>query len=142
MGEKQYGNTIDVDEASNVIKKEWSEELKLIENYIFEEITKKIDTYDIEDIVKSCVEKSDGIKEILKKLSVIEGMLVNLSNQLLFQGTTYTSSSPNSWNNSIWSSSNLTANIGPDQVSLGDLLSVTHGDPSTLADSSTTECGK
>lgn len=141
MGEKEYGNTIDIDDASNVIKKEWSEELKLIENYIFEEITKKIDTYDIEDIVKSCVEKSDGIKEILKKLSVIEGMLVNLSNQLLFQGSTYTSSSPNSWNNSIWSSSNLTANIGPDQVSLGDLLSVKE-DISTKADSSTTECGK
>ena len=141
MGEKEYGNTINIDDASNVIKKEWSEELKLIENYIFEEITKKIDTYDIEDIVKSCVEKSDGIKEILKKLSVIEGMLMNLSNQLLFQGT-YTSSSPNSWNNSIWSSSsNLTANIGPDQVRLGDLLSVKE-DISTIADSSTTESGK
>lgn len=135
MGEDN--NTMD---ASSVIKEEWKDELKLIENYIFEEITKKIDTYDIEDIVKSCVEKSDGIKEILKKLNAIEGMLVNLSNQLLFQGT-YTSSSSGSWDNSIWKNSTLTANIGPDQVSLGDLLSVKE-DISTKADSSTAECGK
>lgn len=133
MGENN-NNTID---ASVVIKKEWKDELKLIENYIFEEITKKLDTYDIEDVVKSCVEKSDGIKEILQKLSSIESMLVNLNN-LLYQGTTLTNSP--SWNQSAWGSSSLTV-TGPDQVSLGDLLSVTYGDPSTKADSSA-ECGK
>lgn len=132
MGENN--NTID---ASGIIKKEWKDELKLIENYIFEEITKKIDTYDIEDIVKSCVEKSDGIKEILQKLSSIESMLVNLNN-LLYQGTTLTNSP--SWNQSAWGSSSLTV-TGPDQVSLGDLLSVTYGETSTKADSSA-KCGK
>lgn len=134
MGEDN--NTMD---ASSVIKEEWKDELKLIENYIFEEITKKIDTYDIEDIVKSCVEKSDGIKEILQKLNAIESMLVNLNN-LLYQGTTLTNS-PNSWGSSVWSSSSLTAN-GSGQGWLGDLLSVTPGDISTKADSSTAECGK
>ena len=123
-------NTLD---ASSVIKEEWKDELKLIENYIFDEITKKLDTYDIEDVVKSCVEKSDGIKEILRRLSSIENMLVNLNN-LLYQGTTLTSS-PNSWNSSVWGSSTLTAN-GPDLTSLGDLLSVTYGETSAKADSS------
>lgn len=128
MGENN-NNTID---ASVVIKKEWKDELKLIENYIFEEITKKLDTYDIEDVVKSCVEKSDGIKEILQKLNAIESMLVNLNN-LLYQGTTLTNSP--SWNQSVWGSSSLTA-TGPDQISLGDLLGCYTGETSTKADSS------
>lgn len=127
------GEDCNTTDASSVIKEEWKDELKLIENYIFDEITKKLDTYDIEDVVKSCVEKSDGIKEILRRLSSIESMLVNLNN-LLYQGTTL-GSSPNSWNSSVWGSSTLTAN-GPDLTSLGDLLSVTYGETSTKADSS------
>ena len=134
-------------EASEIIKKEWKDELKLIENYIFEEITKKLDTYDIEDLVKSCVERSDGIKEILRRLSVIEGMLINLSNQLLYSGTsgTYTSSSTGTWNSSIWSGSNISSQTdGSDQANLanlGDLLSCYKEDTKVGTDS-LTKCGK
>ena len=137
------GEDCNTTDASSVIKEEWKDELKLIENYIFDEITKKLDTYDIEDVVKSCVEKSDGIKEILRKLSVIEGMLISLSNQLSYSGT-YTRST-GTWNPSIWSGSNISSQTdGSDQANLanlGDLLSCYKEDTKVGTDS-LTKCGK
>ena len=57
------------------LKASWSSELRLVENYIFDEITKKLDTYGVEDIVNRCVENSENFKKIWEKLNSIEALL-------------------------------------------------------------------
>ena len=53
------------------LKASWSSELRLVENYIFDEITKKLDTYGVEDVVNRCIENSENFKKIWEKLNSI-----------------------------------------------------------------------
>lgn len=57
------------------LKASWSSELRLVENYIFDEITKKLDTYGVEDVVNRCIENSENFKKIWEKLNSIESLL-------------------------------------------------------------------
>lgn len=66
---------IDLSMDLDKLKASWSSELRLVENYIFDEITKKLDTYGVEDVVNRCVENSENFKKIWEKLISIEALL-------------------------------------------------------------------